>query len=238
MELTHSETRVLVAASDPSLCSGLSALFTENAFAVSATDDARRARSLVTQLPPFDIVLIDLTWPQRQGFDVLREARRREVHSPVLALTTAEDQEDRLEAFRLGADDCVSKPFSTPELLARVQAIVRRGRLHRPMLPHMFHFGEVEVDFDGYTARRGDDEVAFTTLEMEILQYFVAHRGRTVTRSQLLRDVWGISGEVTTRTIDRHVASLRKKIEPQPEAPSFIQTVYGIGYRFEDHPTV
>ena len=233
MELAPSKTRVLVAVPDPSLCGGLSALLTENAFAVSATDDARRALSLITQLPPFDLVLIDLTWPQRQGFDVLREARRRKVHSPVLALTAAEDQEDRLEAFRLGADDCVSKPFSTPELLARVHAVVRRGRLHRPTLPHTFRFGDVEVDFDRYAARRGGDEVAFTTLEMEILQYFIAHRGRTVTRSQLLRDVWGISGEVATRTIDRHVASLRKKIEPEPETPSFIQTIYGIGYRFE-----
>ena len=233
MELTRPEARVLIAAPDPSLRHSLSALFAEHAFDAKATDDPHRARSLITQLPPFDIALIDLTWPQRQGFNVLREARRREVHSPVLVFTAAEDQEERLEAFRLGADDCVPKPFSLPELLARVRAVVRRGRLHRPILPHTFRFGNLEVDFDGEAARKGDDEVTFTTLEMEILRYFIAHRGRTVTRSQLLRDVWGISGEITTRTIDRHVASLRKKIEPQPDTPSFIQTIYGIGYRFE-----
>ena len=238
MELSPTRTRVLIATPDPALRDELEPFFYKNGLDVGTAADARHALSLSTQLPPCDAMLIDLTWPQRSGFDVLREMRRREVHAPVLALVAAEDQEARLEAFRLGADDCLAKPIRKLELLARVRAVVRRGRMHPPAALHTFRFGDVEVDFIDYAASRGDERVELTTLEAEILQYFVQHRGRTVTRSQLLRDVWGISGEITTRTIDRHVASLRKKIEPQPGAPSFIQTIYGIGYRFEDQPAV
>ena len=96
----------------------------------------------------------------------------------------------------------------------------------------VYRFGEVEVNFSNHTAYRGDEEIQFTALEFDILRYFIQHRGRTVSRKQLLRDVWGISGDITTRTIDRHVASLRKKIEPDPSVPQYIETVYGIGYKF------
>ena len=233
MELTHLKPRLLVATPDPRLRDELQPFLAKEALDVQATDDGRRALSLISQLPPYDALLLDLTWPERRGFDVLREARRREVHSPVLAFTAADHHEDRLEAFHLGADDCVSKPTNRFEILARVRAVLRRSQTSATAALRTFRFGDVEVNFSDHAARRGSERVDLTTLETQILHYFIQHRGRTVTRSQLLRDVWGISGEITTRTIDRHVASLRKKIEPHPDVPDFIQTVYGIGYRFE-----
>ena len=232
MELTRLKPRLLVATQDPRLRDELQPFLAEHAFDVQATDDGRRALSLISQLPPYDALLLDLTWPERRGFDLLRETRRREVYSPVLAFTAADHHEDRIEAFHLGADDCISKPANRFEVLARVQAILRRSRASSAAL-RTFRFGDIEVDFSDHAARRGSERVDLTTLETQILRYFIQHRGRTVTRSQLLRDVWGISGEISTRTIDRHVASLRKKIEPHPDVPDFIQTVYGIGYRFE-----
>ena len=233
MELTHPRSRLLITTPDAHLSDELQPALAQHGFDVQATGDAQRALSLLSQLPPYDVLLLDLTWPERRGFEVLREARRREVRSPVLAFTAPEHHEDRLEAFRLGADDCVSKLTSRLELLARLQAVLRRSRTASTADLRTFHFGNVEVDFADHEARRGGECVDLTTLETQILRYFIQHRGRTVTRSQLLRDVWGISGEINTRTIDRHVASLRKKIEPHPDVPDFIQTVYGIGYRFE-----
>ncbi|PSQ84226.1 MAG: DNA-binding response regulator, partial [Bacteroidetes bacterium QS_1_65_9] len=154
------------------------------------------------------------------------------VDSPVLMLTVKGQEKDKLQGFDLGADEYVTKPFSAEELAARVKAVLKRSNLPSEAPMEVYQFGEVEVNFSNHTAFRGDEEIEFTALEFDILRYFIQHRNRTVSRKQLLRDVWGISGDITTRTIDRHVASLRKKIEPDPDVPEYIETVYGIGYKF------
>ncbi len=170
--------------------------------------------------------------PKKDGFEVLREARKAGVSSPVLVLTVKGHEDDILQGFELGADDYVTKPFSVEELDARVKAVLRRAKSSAEGPMDVYRFGQVEVNFSDHTAQNDGDELQFTALEFDILQYFIKHRGRTVSRKQLLRDVWGISGDITTRTIDRHVASLRKKIEPDADDPTFIETVYGIGYKF------
>ena len=224
--------RILIIEDDPITGLMLEDLFELSGFDVDRAIDGPQALQLMTTLPAYDIVLLDVMLPQKSGFDVLREARRAGVDSPVIVLTALDEDGDKLQGFDLGADDYVAKPFHTEELEARVQAVLRRSKPEEPEEIVVARFGNMEVNLRDRTARRGDDEVAFTGLEFEILKYFIEHEGRTVNRKQLLRDVWGISGDITTRTIDRHVASIRKKIEEDPNNPTHIETVYGIGYKF------
>jgi DNA-binding response OmpR family regulator len=224
--------RMLIVEDDPEMGTGLQDFFELKGYEVKRATDGESGLQQMTLLPPYDIVILDVMMPKKNGFDVLREARKAGVKSPVVMLTVKGHEEDRLHGFGLGADDYITKPFSAQELAARVQAVLRRskGVLEAPM--EVFQFGDVEINFTNHTARAGQSDLQFTALEFDILRYFIEHRRRTVSRKQLLRDVWGISGDITTRTIDRHVASLRKKIEMDSASPKFIETVYGIGYKF------
>jgi DNA-binding response OmpR family regulator len=223
--------RLLIADDDPD-ATGLEDFFSVKGFAVSRAADGEAALQEITSLPPYDVVLLDVMLPEKDGFEVLREARQSGVDSPVIILTARSEDEHKLRGFDLGADDYVTKPFSAEELAARVRAVLRRSQPDDDADDDAYTFGNVTVDFSGRTAHRNGEAVDFTALEFDILKYFIDHRGRTVSRKQLLRDVWGISGDITTRTIDRHVASLRKKVEPDPTDPQYIETVYGIGYKF------
>jgi DNA-binding response OmpR family regulator len=235
MEKAHSnveDTRLLIVEDDPEMGMGLEKYFNLKGYEVVRVTDGDEALRTMRHLPPYDLVLLDVMLPNKDGFEVLREARRAGVDSPVIMLTVKGQDEDKLRGFELGADDYVTKPFSAEELAARVQAVLRRGQAAENGEEDIHTFGDVTIDLGNHTAHRGDEEIEFTALEFEILSYFIHHRGRTVSREQLLRDVWGISGDITTRTIDRHVASLRKKIEKDPTDPEYIETVYGIGYKF------
>lgn len=232
MHTTQTAERILIIEDDPTTGLMLEDLFELNGFEVDRATDGPEALQLMTTLPAYDIVLLDVMLPKKSGFDVLREARRAGVDSPVIVLTALDEDDDKLQGFDLGADDYVAKPFHTDELEARVRAVLRRSKPEAPKRSGIVRFGDIEVNLNDRTAQRKDEEIAFTGLEFEILNYFIQHRGRTVNRKQLLRDVWGISGDITTRTIDRHVASIRKKIEEDPNNPEHIETVYGIGYKF------
>lgn len=223
---------MLIVEDDAEMGAGLQEFFELKGFNVTCATDGDRGYQLITTLPEYDVVLLDVMLPRKNGFEILREARKAGVDAPVIMLTVKGHEDDKLQGFDLGADDYVTKPFSADELDARVKAVLRRTKSTADGPMDVYHFGDVEVNFSNHTARTERDEIQFTALEFDILQYFIKHRGRTVSRKQLLRDVWGISGDITTRTIDRHVASLRKKIEPDPEDPSYIETVYGIGYKF------
>lgn len=224
--------RMLIIEDDPATGLILEDLFELNGYDVDRALDGPQALQLMTTLPAYDIVLLDVMLPQKSGFDVLREARRAGVDSPVIVLTALDEDPDKLQGFDLGADDYVAKPFHIEELEARVRAVLRRSKPEPSTPPQVLRFGDIELRLDDRTGRKNGDDVAFTGLEFEILKYFIEHQGRTVNRKQLLRDVWGISGDITTRTIDRHVASIRKKIEDDPDQPRHIETVYGIGYKF------
>ena len=232
MRIDSSPERMLIIEDDPTTGLVLEDLFEMSGYEVDRALDGPQALQLMTMLPAYDIVLLDVMLPQKSGFDVLREARRAGVDSPVIVLTALDEDNNKLQGFDLGADDYVAKPFHTDELEARVKAVLRRSKPELPRPAGVVRFGDIEVNLSDRTARRNGDEVAFTGLEFEILKYFIQHQGRTVNRKQLLRDVWGISGDITTRTIDRHVASIRKKIEDDPNHPQHIETVYGIGYKF------
>ncbi|MEX0820567.1 MAG: response regulator transcription factor [Rhodothermales bacterium] len=232
MELSHAAPRMLIVEDDADVGAGLEEYFELKGFDVARVADGETGLQRLTMLPKYDVVLLDVMLPEKNGFDVLREARRAGVDCPVIMLTVKARDDDKLRAFDLGADDYVTKPFNAEELTARVNAVLRRSKSPSERSMEQYTFGDVVVNFSENTVFRGDDEVPFTALEFDILEYFIRHRGRTVSRKQLLRDVWEISGEITTRTIDRHVASLRKKVEPDSDDPSYIETVYGIGYKF------
>jgi DNA-binding response OmpR family regulator len=172
--------------------------------------------------------------PKKDGFEVLRESQEVGISAPVLMLTARGEQESKLKGFGLGADDYITKPFNVEELAARVKAVLQRTLPPAKAPMDVYTIGDVEINFSTHEAFRGEEPISFTALEFDILRYLIQHRGRTVTRKQLLRDVWGIDENIITRTIDRHMASVRKKIEPDPSSPTYIETVYGIGYRFED----
>jgi DNA-binding response OmpR family regulator len=225
------DVRLLIVEDDPEMGSGLEKFFSLKGYDVMRVTDGDEAVRTMRHLPPYDVVLLDVMLPHKDGFEVLREVRNAGVDSPVIMLTVKSQDEDKLRGFELGADDYVTKPFNAEELAARVQAVLRRSRSPEDE-DQTYTFGDVEVNLATRIARREGQELEFTALEFDILDYFIQHRGRTVSRKQLLRDVWGISGDITTRTIDRHVASLRKKIEADPTDPAHIQTVYGIGYKF------
>ena len=223
--------RILIVEDDPEVGTGLEDFFSIKGYDVTRATDGSEAMQQITTLPPYDVVLLDVMLPEKDGFEILREARKAGVDSPVIMLTVKGQDKHKLRGFDLGADDYVTKPFNAEELAARVRAVLERSRSDEED-ENVYTFGDVTIDFNDQTARKDGEEVEFTSLEFDILEYFINHRGRTVSRKQLLRDVWGISGDITTRTIDRHVASLRKKIEPDPTEPQFIETVYGIGYKF------
>jgi DNA-binding response OmpR family regulator len=224
--------RMLIIEDDPDMGFGLQEYFEMKGFDVTRAVDGESGYQLITMLPAYDIVLLDVMLPGKNGFDLLREARKAGVDSPVIVLTVKGHEDDKLQGFGLGADDYVTKPFSADELNARVRAVLRRTSSPAETTMDVYRFGDLEVNFSNHTAISDAAAIQFTALEFDILKYFVKHRGRTVSRKQLLRDVWGISGEIATRTIDRHVASLRKKIEPDADDPTYIETVYGIGYKF------
>jgi len=225
---------ILIVEDDPDVGKGIEDFLSIKGYDVERVTNGDDALQEMTMLPPYDVILLDVMLPEKDGFEVLREARKSGVDTPVIMLTAKSESKHKLRGFDLGADDYVTKPFDAEELAARVRAVLQRSR-EQPDLPDVgdvFTFDAYTVDFTTETATRNGSEIEFTDLEFQILEYFINHRGRTVSRKQLLRDVWGISGDITTRTIDRHVAALRKKLEPDPDDPTYIQTVYGIGYKF------
>ena len=227
------EARLLIAEDHPEVGESLRDLFTREGYEVHHTTNGDDALQEMTTLPPYDLVLLDVKLPEKDGFEILREARQAGVDSPVIMLTVKDEHKHKLRGFDLGADDYVTKPFDTKELTARVEAVLARTEAGPPDTGDVYSFGNITVHFpDERATKQGEENLELTDLEFDILEYFIEHRGRTVSRKQLLRDVWGISGDITTRTIDRHVASLREKIEPTPDDPAHLQTVYGVGYKF------
>ncbi|WP_054684122.1 response regulator transcription factor [Rhodothermus marinus] len=195
-----------------------------------ATGEAGRGKAIT--VPGYDLIILDARLPGRDGFEVLRALREEDgVMTPVLMLTGLNDREHRLKGFELGADDYVAKPFAPEELLARVEAVLRRAKRQPQPEKRRFRVGGIEVDLVEGTVTRDGQPVALTDMEFRLLRYLILHRGRTVTREQLLREVWELPPTVQTRTIDRHINALRKIMDGEDEASWPIQSVYGIGYR-------
>lgn len=233
MKTTEQTFKMLIVEDDQDVGIGLQDFFDLKGYDVSLAKDGEEAMQHIKERH-YDIVLLDIMLPKKNGFDVLEESQQLGVTAPVLMLTAKGEQEDILRGFGLGAEDYVTKPFNAEELAARVRAILQRTQPPDRSPMSVYQIGDVEINFTTHEAVRGEEEVSFTALEFDILRYLIQNRGRTVTRRQLLRDVWGIDQEIITRTVDRHIASVRKKIETDPNEPEHIETVYGLGYRFKN----
>lgn len=224
--------RLLIVDDDPDIGLALQDYFQLTGYEVNVVTDGDSALAAMQQPPGYDAILLDVMMPRKSGFEVLQEAHELGVTAPILMLTARGEQENVLKGFGLGADDYIVKPFNADELAARVRAVLQRTQPPNKVPMNIYTIGEVEINFSTHEAYREAEPISFTALEFDILRYLIENQGQTVSRRQLLQDVWGIKQEIVTRTIDRHMASIRKKIEPSPANPTYIETVYGIGYRF------
>jgi len=235
MPTTTDQTyHMLIVEDDTDILMGLEEYFELEDYEVETAGDGEEALRKMKDMDKCDVVLLDVMLPKKDGFEVLEQSQEMGFSAPILMITARGEQESKLKGFGLGADDYVTKPFNVEELAARVKAILQRTKPPAEAPMDVYEIGNVEVNFTTHEAYRDGEELNFTALEFDILRYLIQHKGRTVTRKQLLRDVWGIDENIITRTIDRHMASVRKKIEPDPSDPTYIETVYGIGYRFDD----
>ena len=180
---------------------------------------------------PFDLIILDIMLPLRSGYDVCRDIRREGLATPILLLTARDQTAEKVLGLKLGADDYVTKPFDMMELMARVEALLRRvaaitGR-------NFYQFGSIRIDVRGTKVTRDGAPVYLSAREFQLLRYFAEHQGATLSRDELLREVWGYDAATFTRTVDVHVASLRQKLESDPKRPEFIVTIPGLGYKFE-----
>ena len=223
--------RILLVEDEPGLSLTLSDLLANEGYEVEAAMDGPTGLERASN-GAFDLVVLDLMLPRMNGLEVCRELRRRGKDVAILMLTAKSQLADRVSGLKLGADDYLTKPFEPPELLARVEALLRRLKKDRPAPLASFQFDEIAVDFERNHVTRGGAPVALAAKELELLRYLVDRRGSVVSREELLEGVWEYQPGVSSRTIDVHVAWLRQKLEENPQSPRHIHTVRGVGYRF------
>ena len=194
----------------------------------TATDGHEAFEKAANQ--PFDLVILDLMLPVRSGLDVCRDIRQAGMATPILILTARNQTIDKVVGLKLGADDYVTKPFESAELIARIEVLLRRVPIQTGQGVH--EFGTIHVDVKRSEVTRAGKPVYLTGREFQLLRYFIERAGTTVPRRELLQSVWGYEADTLTRTVDTHVASLRQKLEENPKRPELIVTVAGVGYKF------
>jgi two-component system alkaline phosphatase synthesis response regulator PhoP len=201
-------------------------------YAVDGVEGLAKATAL-----PFDLILLDVMLPKRSGLEVCRDIRKAGLITPILMLTALGQTTDKVAGLKIGADDYVTKPFNMQELMARVEALLRRSPSRPNVPPGVYTFGSVRVDLRGTEVQRDGKVVILSAREFQLLRYFIEHAGATLSREELLTQVWGYNEQTFTRTVDVHVAGLRQKLEPEPKQPRFFLTVQGLGYKFKPLPS-
>jgi two-component system, OmpR family, alkaline phosphatase synthesis response regulator PhoP len=229
-------TRILVVEDQRDLALGLRANLEVEGYEVDVAETGEDALRLAADRRP-DVVILDIMLPGMDGYEVLARLRAAKLAMPVLMLTARAEEFDKVRGFRAGADDYVTKPFGVMELLVRIQALLRRGPPRESDAqaaaspPGALRLGDVEVDLESHTVRRNGEELSLTPKAVELLLALYRRQGKVASRHELLRDVWGYTSSVTTRTVDAHVAELRRKLEADPAEPKHILTVWKVGYR-------
>ena len=223
--------RVLLVEDEPGLQLALSDRLIAEGYRVETAADGNSAVTRATG-EPFDVIILDVMLPGRDGFDVAKTVRQQGVQTPILMLTARGEVVDRVVGLRLGADDYLTKPFEMMELLARLEALLRRAPQSSVVTLERFQFGDVLVDARKAEVTRNGAVVDLSAKEFHLLRYFIEHRGATVSRDELLTEVWGYHATPSTRTVDVHIAWLRQKLEPNVRSPQYIITVHGLGYKF------
>jgi len=223
-------TNILIVEDSEDLAFGLRNNLEFEGYDVSVVHDGKTGLEMATSNPP-DLMILDLTLPELDGLNVLEGIRKTGSKLPILLLTARQEELDKVRGLKLGADDYVTKPFGLMELLARVEALLRRSGGERN--PEVIKVGELEIDVAARIVLKGGERVDLAPRELDLLLALIEHRGRVVSRQHLLSEVWGHQGQVVTRTVDTHIAELRRKLEPDTRKPSYIQTARKAGYRFE-----
>ena len=224
--------RVLVVEDDPSIALGLQINLEKEGYRVDISTDGEHALTAIEELRP-DLIILDVMLPKRNGLEVLHTIRTRGLLMPVIVLSARTSEMDKVTGLELGAEDYVAKPFSLAELLARVKAALRRAQLHQPPKAKQFTFGAFLVNADAREVRREGQVVEMTQTEYDVLLCLLETRGKALSREEILRRVWGPNHHGTLRTVDNFVQQLRAKIEDDPQAPRYLHTVRGIGYRLD-----
>jgi two-component system alkaline phosphatase synthesis response regulator PhoP len=222
--------KILIVEDEPGIAFGLESDLQMEGYEVAVVGEGDKAVTRACA-EPFDLILLDVMLPNKDGFEVCRELRRRGMKIPIIMLTAKTQEAEKVMGLDVGADDYVTKPFSPKELRARIRAVLRRTAPEDA--EDVYRFGACELDMGRFELRRDGQCLDTTATELKLLAAFVRSRGRVLTRERLLDEVWGSGIAITDRVIDNHVVSLRKKIEEEPSAPRYLISVRGLGYRFD-----
>jgi two-component system alkaline phosphatase synthesis response regulator PhoP len=222
--------KLLLVEDEPGLVMTLTDRLLAEGYEVESVGEAPAALDRATG-GGYDAILLDVMLPGGNGFDVCRTIRQRGIQTPILMLTARGQVVDRVVGLKLGADDYLVKPFEMAELLARIEALLRRAPAAGPS-PDGFRFGDVAIDFRRAEVTKAGQRLELSAREFKLLRYFVEHRGAALSRDELLNEVWGYNSMPSTRTVDVHVAWLRQKLETNPRHPEHLLTVHGLGYKF------
>jgi DNA-binding response OmpR family regulator len=222
--------RILVVEDEPAIALGLRNDLTLEGYSVEVAADGEAASRRVVEAS-FDLILLDVMLPKKDGFAVCRDLRRAGLKTPIIMLTARAQDAEKVLGLGLGADDYVTKPFSPMELCARIKAVLRRSS---PREIDQYRFGSVEVDFARGVVRRDGQAIDLTPLELKVLAALIRARGRLLSRDQVIEHVWGLGVSMSDRVVDNHVMNLRRKLEQSPAEPRYIVSARGLGYRFEN----
>ena len=223
--------KILLIEDEPGLAVTLQERLQGEGYSVEVAADGETGLERATR-DYFDLIILDLMTPVKSGLEVCRELRQQCITVPILMLSARSQTIDKVLGLKIGADDYVTKPFDMLELLARIEAHLRRALSATGKPGAIYQFGPIRVDFRRAEVYRHGSPVALSAREFQLIKYFVEHPGATLSRKELLKEVWGYSGVPSTRTVDVHVFTLRRKLEADPSHPQFIQTIMGLGYKF------
>jgi DNA-binding response OmpR family regulator len=225
--------KILIVEDDPGIQMSLQDEFESEGYQVFVANDGVKGLTMTKEKKP-DLIILDIMLPELDGYEVCKRLRKEGDNTPIIMLTVKDKEIDKVLGLEFGADDYVTKPFSLRELLARVKSIFRRIE-DQPIEIHSFSIGETEFDFKKYEARMRGQKIEYTPLEFQMLRLFVKQKGEVLTRDDFLDQIWGEDNlVVSSRTIDSHIANIRKKIEEDPSNPKFITSIRGVGYKLND----
>ena len=226
-----SRARILLVEDEANLRRTVTDLLKSDGYVVESSGDGLEAQNLAMS-QVYDLIILDVMLPSRNGFDICRHLRKNGVNTPILMLTARSELDNKVQGLKVGGDDYLTKPFETPELQARVEALLRRSASAPRAEIKTYEFEGIQIDFTSARLIKNGKVVSLGERECRLLRYLVERRGMVLTRDELLQDVWGYKAIPLTRTVDVHVAWLRQKIEDDPKNPQYIVTVHGQGYRF------
>lgn len=222
--------KILIIEDDPATLTGISETLKEEHFDVSTVMNGQMGYEKAKD-SPFDLIILDLMLPEKNGIEICRDLRNAGINTPVLMLTGKKEEVDKIIGLEIGADDYVTKPFSVRELVARVNAILRRPKEIKTDIDE-YTFADVHLNFKGQEAKKGSHSIELSALEFKVMKYFVQREGEVIDRNKLLDEVWGYENYPSTRTVDNFILNLRKKIEDTPSEPKHLLTIHGAGYKF------